>query len=128
MGASTIGGVNLLSEHEKREIYRRVIPQELFERFKLNPYLVDKNGNSLISLKCKPGSTSVELSLYHEFGFRDPILYGHLTDTMNGQIHRDPLRHLPPQFGCRAERPRVRLGSGANTEWLGSADFCHPHL
>ena len=87
MSASTIGGINLLPDHEKREIYRRVIPHELLERFKLSPYLTDINGNSLIELKCKSGSTSVELSLYHEHNFRDPILYGHLTDTMNGQIH-----------------------------------------
>lgn len=87
MSASTIGGINLLPDHEKREIYRRVIPRELIEHFKLNPYFTDKDGNSLIKLKCKSGSTSVELSLYHEHGFRDPILYGHLTDTMNGQIH-----------------------------------------
>jgi len=87
MGASTIGGINLLSNHEKREIYRRIIPHELLERFKLSPYLTDIDGNSLIELKCSAGSTSVEMSLYHEYGFPDPILYGHLTDTMNGQIH-----------------------------------------
>jgi len=87
MGASTIGSINLLTDHEKREIYRRVIPNELLERFKISPYLTDIQGNSLIQLKCKPGSTSVELSLYHQHGFKDPILYGHLTDTMNGQIH-----------------------------------------
>lgn len=87
MSASTIGGINLLPDHEKREIYRRIIPGELFERCKLNPYLADIQGRSLINLKCKPGSTSVEMSLYHEYGFRDPVFYGHLTDTMNGQIH-----------------------------------------
>ena len=87
MSASTIGGINLLPDHEKREIYRRIIPSELLERFKLNPYLSDLQGNSLIQLKSRPGSTSVELSLYHEHGFQDPLLYGHLTDTMNGQIH-----------------------------------------
>lgn len=87
MGVSTIGSINLLAEHEKREIYRRMIPGELLERFKLSPYLADIQGRSLIQLKCKPGSTSVELSLYHKHGFPDPILYGHLTDTMNGQIH-----------------------------------------
>ncbi len=87
MGASTIGSINLLPEHEKREIYRRVIPAELLERFKLTPYLTDIQGRSLMQLKCMPGSTSVELSLYHQAGARDPILYGHLTDTMNGQIH-----------------------------------------
>ena len=87
MSASTIGGINLLSEHEKKEIYRRIIPGELLERFKLNPYLADIQGRSLLNLKCKPGSTSVEMSLFHEHGFRDPVFYGHLTDTMNGQIH-----------------------------------------
>ena len=87
MGASTIGSINLLSEHEKREIYRRVIPGELLEHFRLSPYLTDIQGNSLLRLKCKPGSTSVEMSLFHKHGFHDPILYGHLTDTMNGQIH-----------------------------------------
>jgi len=29
----------------------------------------------------------VEMMLYHEAGFPDPILYAHLADTMNGQIH-----------------------------------------
>ncbi|MCF6277426.1 MAG: hypothetical protein L3J16_01590 [Anaerolineales bacterium] len=87
MSASTIGGINLLPEHEKREIYRRIVPKELLERFKLSPWLVDIQGHSLLTLKCKPGSTSVEFSLYHQHGFRDPILYGHMTDTMNGQIH-----------------------------------------
>ncbi len=87
MSASTIGGINLLPEHEKWEIYRQIIPLELLDRFKLSPYLTDIQGRSLIDLKCKHGSTSVEMSLYHKYGFRDPILYGHLTDTMNGQIH-----------------------------------------
>lgn len=87
MSASTIGGINLLPEHEKREIYRTIIPDELLERCKLNPYLSDIQGHSLLNLNARPGSSSVEISLYHEYGFRDPILYGHLTDTMNGQIH-----------------------------------------
>lgn len=28
-----------------------------------------------------------ELSLYHQYGFPDPVLYGHVTDTLNGQFH-----------------------------------------
>ncbi len=87
MSASTIGSVNLLPEHEKREIYRRIVPPELLERFKLNPYLTDIQGRSLLKLVCPAGSTSVEMSLYHRHGFPDPVLYGHITDTMNGQIH-----------------------------------------
>ena len=87
MGASTIGGINKLSAHEKREIYRRIIPSAVLERFKLTPYLADIQGHSLMHLKAASGSTSVEMSLYHKHGFRDPIFYGHLTDTMNGQLH-----------------------------------------
>jgi hypothetical protein len=87
MGPSTIGSINLLPDHEKRDIYRRVIPAELLERFRLSPYLMDTQGRDLVTLKCAPGSTDVQMSLYHQYGFPDPVLYGHLSDTMNGQIH-----------------------------------------
>jgi len=81
MAASTIGSINLLSEAEKREIYTRLVPPELSERFQIPPSFTDRQGNSLVSLKCAAGSTDVEAKLFHEFGFSDPILYGHLTDT-----------------------------------------------
>ena len=84
---STLGGINLLPQPEKRAIYARIIPPELLQRFQLNPYLSDKQGNELMLLDAPAGSSSVEISLYHQHGFRDPILSGHLTDTMNGQIH-----------------------------------------
>ena len=87
MSVSTIGSINLLPEHEKREIYRGVIPGELLERFHLSPFLVDVQGRSLMRLNCPPGSTNAEMSLFHRADFPDPILYGHLTDTINGQIH-----------------------------------------
>ena len=84
---SSIGGINLLPLHEKREIYRRVIPPALLDRFSLSPYLSDIQGHSLLKLKCDAGTTDVEFSLYHKHGFPDPVLYGHLTDTLTGQIH-----------------------------------------
>jgi hypothetical protein len=86
MPPSTIGGINLLPEDQKREIYSRVIPQALLDRFKLPP--VDSQRlQSLMELKSAPGSTDVEMYLYHEQRYPDPILYGHLTDTLSGQIH-----------------------------------------
>ncbi len=87
MSASTIGGVNILPEVEKREIYTRLVPPELLERFRIPPSFTNSQGNSLVALKCAPGSTDVEMKLFHKFGFPDPILYGHLTDTLNDQIH-----------------------------------------
>jgi len=84
---STIGGINRLPMHEKRAIYARVIPPELLERYNISPNMVDKHGRDLLVLNCPAGSTSAETTLYHEFGFRDPVLYGQITDTVNGQVH-----------------------------------------
>lgn len=87
MSPSTVGGINLLPEPEKRAIYSRLIPHELIERLHIPADLVDEAGHPLLDLRAASGSTDVELRLYHRAGFPDPVLYGHLTDTMNGQIH-----------------------------------------
>jgi hypothetical protein len=84
---STLGAINLLPSRKKREVYIRLIPPELFERFKLSPFLVDLAGRDLLRISAPANSTSLELSLFHKFGFQDPILYGHLTDTVNGHLH-----------------------------------------
>ena len=86
MGPSTIGGINRLPDKEKRKIYGRAIPKKLLERFGL-PDLDSQRLCSLLKFDFEPGSTDVEMSLFHEKLFPDPILYGHMTDTMNGQIH-----------------------------------------
>jgi hypothetical protein len=84
---STLSGVNRLDTQTKREIYTRLIPQKLLERFELSQDLRDSHGRDLLSLTCPAGSTSVEMALYHQDGFPDPVLYGHITDTLNGRIH-----------------------------------------
>jgi hypothetical protein len=87
MAPNTIMGINKLHKTEKREIYARIIPPEILDRFSLSPFLVDNKGNDLLVLNFPAGSSSTEMSLYHEAGFQDPVLYGHITDTLNGQIH-----------------------------------------
>ncbi len=84
MNPSTIGGINKLPENEKRAIYARYIPPELTQKFNL-PDLV--RNQDLLQFRFANGSSDVEMMLYHEPGFPDPILYAHLADTMNGQIH-----------------------------------------
>ena len=84
MNPSTIGGINKLPENEKRAIYARYIPKELLQKFNL-PDLT--NNKELSRFRFAAGSSDVEMSLYHEADFPDPILYAHLTDTLNGQIH-----------------------------------------
>lgn len=87
MTPSTIMAISQLPENEKREIFTRLIPEDLQERFDLSPYFVDKAGNDLVELYCPPGSSSAELALYHQAGFPDPILYGEMADTMTGHFH-----------------------------------------
>jgi hypothetical protein len=84
MNPSTIGGINKLPENEKRAIYARYIPQELIQKFALSDLTDNKE---LLQFRFAPGSSNVEMRLYHRADFDDPILYAHLTDTLNGQIH-----------------------------------------
>ena len=86
MEPSTIGGINNLPEAEKRAIYARYIPTALLERFHL-PDTDSQRIQNLLQFRFAPGSTDVEMSLFHEPRFPDPIFYAHLSDTMNGQIH-----------------------------------------
>lgn len=87
MAPSTIMGINHLPDEQKREIYSRLIPPQLISRFLLNPEFIDVHGNQLLFLRCKDGSPSLEMSLKHQADFPDPILYGHLIDTITGHIH-----------------------------------------
>lgn len=87
MKAQSIAALNRLPEDEKLTIYSRFIPEEILDRFGLSPDFKDGNGDDLLRLKCSPGSTDVVLDLRHEAGAKDPLLYAHLTDTINGQIH-----------------------------------------
>lgn len=87
MFPSTIGAINQLLPDEKRKIYSRLIPPELLHRFLLKPDLTDSEGNDLLNLKSRAGSTDAEIVLYHQRGFPDPIFYGHIQDTINSQVH-----------------------------------------
>src|SRR5574339_333502 len=84
MSPSTIGGINKLPEREKRAIYTRYIPKELIQKFNLPDLTENKE---LLQFRFAEGSSDVEMKLYHRASFQDPVLYAHLTDTLNAQIH-----------------------------------------
>src|SRR5215208_3858445 len=81
---STIGGINKLPEGEKRAIYARYIPKELIQKFDLADLT---NSRELLQFRFAEGASDVEMRVYHKAGFHDPVLYAHLADTLNGQIH-----------------------------------------
>ena len=86
MTPTTLGGINLLPDAQKREIYNQMVPKELLERFHI-PGLDSAEADAYVKFRFAPGTSSMEIYLYHQPDFPDPLLYGHLTDTLNGQIH-----------------------------------------
>lgn len=87
MSPYSIAGINMLPQEEKQAIYRRFIPGELLARFNISADLVDDGGRSLVTFRCAEGATDVVVDLRHRLGAPDPLLYAHLTDTINGQVH-----------------------------------------
>ena len=85
--AYTISAINRLPAEQKQEIYTRILPPELLERFNLKAPFITSQGERLFELTCSQGCSDAEMELHHEAGFRDPLLYGHITDTYNGQVH-----------------------------------------
>lgn len=84
---TTLSAINLLPEAEKRRVYTRLVPTEICKRFSITPQLYDAQGNNLFNLKAENGSVDTELMLYPYLGASDPVLHGHLTDTIHGNIH-----------------------------------------
>ena len=87
MRLRSISAINKLDFEKKLDIYTRFIPEVLLERFLIPPSYLDDSGNSLLRLRCDPGTTDVVIELKHEYDAQDPLLFAHLTDTVNGQIH-----------------------------------------
>lgn len=87
MNPYSIAGINALPEAKKRELFLHLIPKEIFNKFSLPDDLIDTAGNDLLTIRSDPSDAGLEFYLYHESGFDDPIMYSHMIDTLNGQIH-----------------------------------------
>ena len=70
MQNTSIATINDLPLPEKREIYHRLIPPEMLEKFNLNPFLVDTDGNDLLVLDAEKDSSDTEISVYHQKNFK----------------------------------------------------------
>jgi hypothetical protein len=87
MKVHTISSINQLADDQKKVIYTKLIPKKLLERFHLSSTFTDQDGQNLLQLYCSNDRSTVEMKLFHEAGFIDPILHGQIADTLNGQIH-----------------------------------------
>ncbi len=81
----SIGQINKLPPEQMLQVYRQLGPLEVLHRFGIDPQtLADSEGRTLY--ECKPGISSVEISLRHVWDAQDPTLYLQLADTPNNQI------------------------------------------
>jgi len=87
MQIHSIHSLNSLSPYNKRTILNRIIPPDVLAMFNLSPFYVDANGNDLLKIESSNNNNDIEISLFHEANFEDPILYAHMTDTANGFVH-----------------------------------------
>lgn len=87
MRPRSISGVNRLPEEEKEAIYTSFIPQVLLDQFDIPGDFRDANGSRLLEIECAPGTSDFILRLKHNCDALDPLVYSHVTDTMNRQIH-----------------------------------------
>ncbi len=85
--AYSIRNINDLPDIEKRQVYARLIPVELLQRLNISPDFKDNQGRDLLLLNCPRGSSTAEMSLYHQTGFPDPVLYGQIADTLHNRVH-----------------------------------------
>ena len=81
----SIAQANKLPHEQRLQVYRRLVPLQVLLRFGIDPQsLADSEGRSLF--ECRPGVSSVEISLRHAWNAKDPVLYLQLADTPNNQI------------------------------------------
>lgn len=82
----SIREINDLSDAEKCAIYKTLIPSWIFDQFEIDRETLSINGKTAVKLRCPHGSRAMEISVFHETGNRDPILYLNMADSFLGQL------------------------------------------
>lgn len=82
----SIREINSLSESEKVEIYRSLIPQQIFTDFGIDGQTFIKDGHKVVWFRCPSGSRAVEITVKNEAKDIDPLLYLNMADTFNNQL------------------------------------------
>jgi len=68
-------------------IYRTLVPDALLTQFHIDSStLCDADGQRLVQMRGSPGTSSMELKIWHAVDARDPLLYLQLADTAHNQL------------------------------------------
>lgn len=82
----SIREINDLPQGQKVAIYHTLLPEWVYSRFGIDRRDDTIAGTRVIHLRCPSGSNSVEISVYHAPGARDPVLSLHMGDSFNSQL------------------------------------------
>ena len=83
---STIREINVLPDNEKIAIYKTLIPPWVFIDFGIDDNTLTKHNHQVITFRFPSGSRAIEINVKNNFEDNDPILYIHMTDTLNNQL------------------------------------------
>lgn len=84
----SIASLNRLPEERRLAYLKAIVPPALLDLYHISPdRFTDGQGRSLVKWVGAPGSSSVEISVFHQRDAVDPLMYFHLADTINNQIH-----------------------------------------
>ncbi len=83
---NSIRGINDLPYEQKSAIYRTLIPDWVFSRFRIDPETLTIDGVLAVKVRCPEGSRAMELSVYLAPDADDPCLYLNMADTFLGQL------------------------------------------
>lgn len=78
--------INQLPEAEKIEVYRRLIPGFLLERYDIDPVTLSFEGKPVIQFRCPAGTRALEVAIRRRAGDIDPMIYLNMADTFSNQL------------------------------------------
>ncbi len=82
----SIEAINALDDAAKMSIYRTLIPDWVYERFGVTRDTLSVDGHPVVEMRCPAGSRGLEITIRHQAGARDPLVYLNMADTSNNQL------------------------------------------
>ena len=82
----SIREINALPEAQKHAVYRSLLPAWLLDEYGIDYATLTCRGEPVVQINAPANSRMLEMSLFHEPGAQDPVIYFNLVDTLNNQL------------------------------------------
>jgi hypothetical protein len=82
----SIEAINDLPEAEKQAIYLELVPDWVYDRYGVARDTLSVAGQRVVHIRCPAGARGMELTVYHQPGAVDPLLYLNMADNNQNQL------------------------------------------